>query len=208
MRVTCLLLVLALGAAALQANAPPPEDDWIYSPNNQYVLRLTFRGNEQNVYKADDREKPLWSFRIDQWGHNFHVADDGTIVAEVRDSYYYMADKAEAGVLFRDRTGIIAEHSYESLCAQPRATGYENARQWHYQDYREGKFLHVRAVDGTLSRFDFATGKLVEQGRTEPAPESYGSRCSTAELAFGAGAALTVLALLALGLRLRRGRPA
>lgn len=208
MRVTFLLLVLALGAAALEANAPPPEDDWIYSPNKQYVLRLTFRGNDQNVYKADDREKPLWSFRIEQWGHNFHVADDGSVVAEVRDSYYDLADKSKAGVLFRDKTGIVAEHSYESLCAQPRPTSYQNARQWHYQDYREGKFLYVRAVDGTLSRFEFATGKLVEQSKTESAPESCGSRCSTAELAFGAGAALSALALLVLGLRLRRGRPA
>jgi len=134
----------------------------VISKNGAFVLDVNPDAERNTIYFADDRTRPLWSFKgvLKTDVKKILLADDGSVVALIGGSE--MDDgtlKRGEGVRLIDRTGATRSHDYEDF---NRASTFSygcggNAALWFDEVIDHGDRFVIQTRDGKEHTFGYTT---------------------------------------------------
>lgn len=203
MRPVLVPLLFAL-TGPLWANAAPPDNFEVRSPNGEWVVRCHRREPTRSVHKLGASEAS-WTFDVtDPWNQDCFMGNDGAAVAVVDPLWIKAGELDRPAVRIVTRTGVLAEFRHEALCPRMEKS---TSGGWLWRAEQSNNVLIIKAQDGTLSRISLETGRLLAQEKfdiEEERARSQGARTTAASLA--AAGALGLSALLAAVIVLRRRR--
>lgn len=169
MRQLSVLVLLCCVSPCFGTSYAEPRRHDVYSPNKAFVLDVNPKTEVHNIYAANDRKVPLWSFTRPVWHSPWLLSNDGKVVAMIAWEHVQekFLDKVD-GVQFWNAAGRFKAYSLKELCPDPPRTQDitigpigEFWRTWYRDVYQEEDELSLQTTIGKEYRFRITDGAMI-----------------------------------------------